>query len=258
MDVATLIKELGTTPSATARATGLSRMTVLRVRDGVSSPSMTTLREFALAAGFDLDISLVPASDPAAAMAARVIADPTVPELGEFKTLGLGTAADVIAITEWVDRLERQADGARTRLLPLAGRYSAPQHRKGARYFAPKPGISQSRLIDIASSAVDTVRGALSGVAAAQFYLGHAPDPGVVVAWTTDVAAVASRLSLTLREVDEYQPAGVIVAPTVDSYLLDMVRPPQSTHPLVSPIQAAIDFYGLGYDLLADEITEGW
>ncbi len=258
MDVAELIEQLGSTPSATARSTGLSRMTVLRVRDGVSSPSLTTLRELALAAGFDLDVSLVPASDPAAAMAARVIADPTVPELGEWDTLGLGTAVEVKAITEWVARLERQVDGDRTRLLPLAGRYSAPQHRKGARFFAPKPGISQSRLIDIASSAIGHLRGALSGVAAAQFYLGHAPDPGVVVAWTTDVAAVANRLSLTLREVDEYQPAGVIVAPTMGSYLLDMVMPPQSTHPLVSPIQTAIDFYGLGYDLLADEITEGW
>lgn len=258
MDIPTLLADLGSTPSATARATGLARTTIQRMRAGVTSPTLETLRELALAAGYDLDVALVPASDPAAAVAARVIADPATPELEELEGVGLADAGEVAEITEWVSRLQRQAGDDPAQLLQLAGRDSAPQHRKGARFFAPKPGVPQERIIEIANSALGRNLGALSGVAAARVYLGHAPDPGPVVAWTTDVDAVAGRLAATLREVDEYQPAGVLLAPTMHAYFLDMMGPGVWHQNIVSPIQAVIDLHGLGHDGLATEITEGW
>ncbi|SIR81362.1 helix-turn-helix transcriptional regulator [Microbacterium sp. RURRCA19A] len=258
MDVSSLIEKLGSTPSATARATGLSRMTVRRVRDGVSSPTMETLRELALAAGYDIDLRLVPASDPAAAVAARVVIDPATPGLEDLVATKTASAEEGRRIEEWIARLERHAGSDHRRLLELAGRYAAPQHRKGARFFAPKPGLTQEQTIEVAHSALRPSTGALSGVAAALVYLGHAPDPGPVVAWSTDADAVAERLSATMREADAYQPAGILVAPTMRAYFLDMMMPPIWEQYIVSPIQAAIDLSGLGYEHLADEITEGW
>jgi transcriptional regulator with XRE-family HTH domain len=258
MDVPSLIESLGSAPSATARATGLSRATIRRVRDGVSSPTMATLRELALAAGYDLEVTLVPASDPAAAVAARVLLDPATPGSEDLEGWGLIHGGDLAAITEWIARLERQGGGDPKRLLALAGRLSAPQHRKGARFFAPKAGVSQERIVEIAGSALGAGLGALSGVAAARVYLGHAPDPGPVVVWTSDADAVAERLAATLREVGEYQPAGVLLAPTMAAYFVDMIQPPVWDQRVVSPIQAVIDLHGLGYDELANEITDGW
>ncbi len=258
MDIPSLIESLGSTPSATARATGLARSTIQRIHNGTTSPSMQTLRELALAAGYDVDVQLKPASDPAAAVAARVIADPATPTLEELDGWGMTTPEEAREIEVWVARLSRQVNDDRRGLLQLAGRYSAPQHRKGARFFAPKPGLTQEQTIQVANSALRPLSGALSGVAASRVYLGHAPDPGPVVVWSTDADAVAARLSATMREVDEYQPAGVLVAPTMQAYFVDMMQPPVWEQQIVSPIQAAIDLCGLGYDQLADEITEGW
>lgn len=258
MDVADLIAELGTTPSATARVTGLSRMTVQRVRDGISSPTMATLRELALAAGYDLDVSLVPASDPAAATAVRLLLDTALPSLDDLERGGQSDPRDRTAITEWLARLERRHESDPQRLLALAGRYSAPQHRTGARFFTPRSGIDQLRTIEIASSALGKSAGALSGVAAARAYLGHAPDPGPVIIWSSDADAIADRLAASFLEADGHQPAGVLVAPTSRTYFVDALTKPITPYAVVSPIQAAIDLYGLGYAGLADEITEGW
>src|SRR4051794_1563582 len=104
MDVAELIEELGRTPSSTARATGLSRMTIHRLRDGISSPTLATLRELALAAGYDVDVSLVPASDPAAAVAARAMVDPATPTLEGLEGWEMTDPDEVEAITKWVTR----------------------------------------------------------------------------------------------------------------------------------------------------------
>lgn len=258
MDVPALLDALGRTPSASARATGLARSTIQRVRDGKSSPTMETLRELALAAGYDIDLALVPASDPAAAVAARVMADPATPAREDLAGWELVDSDEAEAIAQWVSRLERQAPDGHRRLLELAGRYSAPQHRKGARFFAPRSDFSQEQMIDVAGGAIGRGEGALSGVAAAAVYLGHAPDQGPIVVWAIETDAVADRLAATLREVGEYQPAGVLLAPTMRPYLVDVIMPPVWHHRIVAPIQAAIDLYGLGYTDLADEITEGW
>jgi transcriptional regulator with XRE-family HTH domain len=258
MDVPSLLETLGSTPSASARATGLARSTIQRVSSGTTSPTLETLRELALAAGYDIDLRLVPASDAAAAVAARVMVDPATPALDDLEGRGVTGDGNIEAISQWVSRLERQSNNDPKRVLELAGRFSAPQHRKGARFFAPKSGLTQERLIDIANSALDGHFGALSGVAAARVYAGHAPDPGPVVVWTGDLDAVADRLAASLREVGEYQHAGVLLSPTTSGYFVDMLMPPAWEHNVVSPIQAAIDLFGLGYDMLANEITDGW
>lgn len=110
----------------------------------------------------------------------------------------------------------------------------------------------------MANSALLPLNTALSGVAAAHAYLGQAPDPGPILVWSTDIGEVAERLAESFHEVGDYQPAGILLAPTMQSYLVDMVMPPAWNQQIVSPFQAAIDLYGLGYDQLADEITEGW
>ena len=112
MDIPTLLADLGSTPSATARATGLARTTIQRMRAGVTSPTLETLRELALAAGYDLDVALVPASDPAAAVAARVIADPAdTGSSRSWKASDWRTPARSRRSQRWVSRLQRQAGG---------------------------------------------------------------------------------------------------------------------------------------------------
>lgn len=258
MDIPTLIATLGSTPSATARATGLARSTIQRIHKGTTSPTMETLRELALTAGFDIDVQLVPASDSAAAVAARVIADPATPALEHLDDWEVVTPHEAREIHAWVARLMRQVGEDRQGLLRLAGQYSAPQHRKGARFFAPKLGLTQEQTVAVANSALLPLNTALSGVAAAHAYLGQAPDPGPILVWSTNVGAVAERLAESFHEVGDYQPAGILLAPTMRATLVDMMRPPAWDQQVVSPIQAAIDLYGLGYSELADKITEGW
>lgn len=257
-NIPSLLETLGRTPSATSRATGLARSTIQRVSRGTTSPTIETLREFALAAGYDVTVSLVQASDPLAAVGARVILDPATPSLENLEAWKMVAPVDVRAISAWVARLERQAGNDPKRQLELAGRLAAPQHRTGARYFAAKPGTTQERVINVASSALGSHVGALSGVVAAHAHLGHAPDPGPVLVWTNELDAVSDRLAATLREMGEYQPAGVLLAPTTPEYFIDMVTLTREDRHVVSPIQAALDLYGLGYDGLATEITAGW
>ncbi|WP_030148529.1 hypothetical protein [Mycetocola saprophilus] len=259
MDVSTLISQLGAHPTSTARATGLSRMTIQRVRDGASSPELKTLREFALAAGLDVHLTLVPASDPGAAIAARALLDPTFTGvLDSEKDTSTGiSAADV---QEWTTRFERW--GARTppEIIETAGRYAAPQHRAGAGFFSPRPGFSSARMMKLAHSTGVAARGhyALSGVPVADFYLDQASTPGPLILWSENADAASEILGQTLVRADRYQPGGVLVAAAHPAYLIDSIEIPETGHRLVSPIQTVLDLHGLGFGALAEAITEGW
>lgn len=258
MNVAELLNKLGESPSASARATGLSRATIQRLRDGVSEPTTQTLRELALSMSLDLEISLVPASDPLAAIAARALLDPTMPAASDAAGwLDLGIE-DFGVVSTWAERLKRQAGTEPSELVRRAGVLSSPQHRKGARFFAPRQDFSLDRTVAIAHGAIGKPEGALSGIAAVKTYLGDVEVLGPVLIWTTEVASVAERLAASFEEVDSYQSAGVLIAPTPAAYFVDMLVPPAFEHKIVSPIQLAIDLFGLGYQELASEITGGW
>ncbi|RLP76447.1 XRE family transcriptional regulator [Mycetocola tolaasinivorans] len=280
MDIDALIRELGKTPSETARATGLSRMTVQRVRDGASSPGIATLREFALAAGYDISVSLVPTSDPLAALAARALLDPAFrAHLPAAPDVAVGsvsladsahatdsrsadTATLLLAHPEvraWIARFDRWNAHTPDEILAVAGRASAPQHRAGARYFRPRPGFTHERFLKLLGLAASSGHGdyALSGVPVADLYLGgHTLGPTVL--WTTDAEGVAARIGETLHEDAHFQPAGVIIAPTPPDYLIDSVSAELPGLRIVSPIQAALDLHGLGFTERAALITEGW
>lgn len=255
-----LLEQAGRTPSATARVTGLSRVTVQRVRDGVSSPTLKTLRELALAEGYDLDVRLVPPSDPAAAIAARVMLDPEMTQHVEFGALEGNTQSPSADVAAWVERIERQQKATLDEILAFAGRYSAPQFRKGAQHFAPRPGLSRERIAKATGYAGASSSGpyAISGVPAAELYLDHEVTLGPTVVWAEQPDAIVAALEASFRRVDSYQPGGIVVAPTLTEYFVDSVTDPVTRFVFVSPIQAAIDLHGLGYIGLAESITEGW
>lgn len=261
-----MIQEAGRHPSATARATGLSRMTVQRVRDGVSSPGLQTLREFALLAGYDVRVTVVPASDPAAAVAARSLLDPEfhhhsgeLPGSPESADAGVNRV-DEFEVRGWIERFERWGVVSPQKVLETAGRYAAPQHRDGSRFFPPRAGFSAERVIKLAGAAAASShsRHALSGVGAADFYLARGASPGPQIVWAEDVGAVSETLGATLHEVGNYQPAGVIVAPAPAEYFFDSILDPVSGQTFVAPIQVALDLHGLGFSDLGSSLTEGW
>ncbi|MBP1325045.1 transcriptional regulator with XRE-family HTH domain [Leucobacter exalbidus] len=250
MDISTMIEQVGRTPTSTARLTGLSRMTIQRVREGTSVPTIATLRELALAAGYDIAVTLVAPGDPAAAVAARVMYD----------SMLATSVAESDDVAQWVARLKRHQLTAPDEVLALAGKYAAPQHHPQARFFAPRSGFSHDRLTSAVNSAGVTSQGAfaLSGIAAADYYLFTSGSVGPVVLWSEHAEAACDALSATFREAPDYQPGGILVAPAPPEYFVDSLTDEKEHLTVVSPIQAALDLHGLGYTNLALNVTEGW
>ncbi len=80
---------------------GVSRSTMHRVDSGEGDLALRTLRELAIAAGLDLDLNLVPLSDPDAATAARrLLGDPSLSDEVDDGVLA------------WEQRLPRLAGGS--------------------------------------------------------------------------------------------------------------------------------------------------
>lgn len=98
VDIPGLIREAAKQPSQTARKAGIARSTLLRITQEKTEPKPATLREIALAHGYDLICSLRPGSDPWAVTAARYLLDPTLPE-------NLPQARPEVA--QWLARYER-------------------------------------------------------------------------------------------------------------------------------------------------------
>lgn len=235
--------------SELARRADVSRTTALSVSEDQSRARVDTLRELALALGYDLSIELARASDPLAALAARVI-------LGELDSHSdLGASPEELA--EWVDRLGRYSGsggdgGAPLRVIREAARVSGAQNRPGRALFAGRNDADRL----VSAGRASEARWALSGSASLEA-MGAGPGKTVVL-WTDDIKNVSDLLVDTHRRVRLHTAADVIVAPAHPSVFASSTTFDDVN--LVSPLQGVIDSVAIGGvdEEIALSIASGW
>lgn len=224
--------------SELARRAGLSRTTALAVSEDQSRARVDTLRELALALGYDLSIELERTSDPLAAAAARVLLGDL--DVGEWDSEVFTTELD-----GWLDRLIRYvrsdavvdaddgSDGSPLAVITEAARVSGAHHRAGRVMLNGR--TDADRLIS--AGRASGARWVLSGSATLEA-LGAASGDTVVM-WTEDVKGVAELLGGTHRRVNVPTAANLIVAPAHPSVFIGSTTVVDVN--LVSPIQGIID-----------------
>ncbi|GAA2247911.1 helix-turn-helix domain-containing protein [Herbiconiux moechotypicola] len=229
-----VIARSSATKSELARRADVSRTTVLSVTVDQSRARVDTLRELALALGYDLVIELEHASDPLAAAAARVM-------LGESD---LRATVDDRDLDAWIARLTRyvdaDADGRLDTLdlLTEAAGVSAPHHRAGAVLLSGRNDTDRL----VSAGRASGVEWALSGSASLEA-LGA--DPGkTVVFWAQDAKLVAELLAGTHRRVKTPTAADVIVAPAHPTVFAGSTTIEDVN--LVTPVQGVIDAIATG------------
>lgn len=239
MKIDELIALAGGQPTRVSRRSGVSRSTLKRVKDGTSEPTLSTLREVALALGLDITVQAGPASDPFAAAAARTLIDDSVPENpGD---------ADVVA---WLDRFERWKINDPLTLVAEAGILQGIHLRPGVRFVAVEPG----ELADLPEifSRHNNTQWALSGAAAATVIMGQVVD-GPTVVWHNSTHPEQLRFG---TPVDTVEDADVILAPTGATELTGSYA--QGPLNFVAPVQLVIDLHSLKMPTEAEFLTRGW
>ncbi|GAA1061972.1 hypothetical protein [Agromyces bracchium] len=166
-----------------AQRAGISRNTEWSIRDDQSRARLETLRELALACGYDIDVVLRAAYEPAAAAAARqMLGDLDVTNDDRerlFSVLGIDLDAELAALPKWSERLQRYADAGTTSTMtgrkrhapvdglrvrePLAvaveaAHLAAPQHAPGALMLSGRNDLD--RLMSAAMAASELYRNA--------------------------------------------------------------------------------------------------
>ncbi len=239
MKIDQLIVLAGEQPTRVSRRSGVSRSTLKRVKDGTSEPTLSTLREVALALGLDITVTAGPASDPYAAAAARTLIDDSVPENPDD--------ADVVA---WLDRFERWNITDPLTLVSEAGSLQGIAQRQGAQLVAIEPGglVALPELFAQRDS-----RWALSGAAAATVIMGQVVD-GPTVVWH-DGCAQSPPLDFG-RKVDHPAEADVIIVPAGATELAGSYS--QGPLSFVAPVQLVIDLHSLKMVEQAEYLTSGW
>lgn len=247
MNVEELIQQAVKSPSRTAQLSGISRMTLKRLKDGSVTPNFTTLREIAIALGFDIQLKVVPASDGDAAVAARVLLDP------EMENVAVRDQ-----VQGWANRIKRH-DFEHPRVVArYAGKMSSPQHREGALFFAPRPGIDSDRVPLILMSAAGIETYAISGGPAARAFTGtvHSAPVLMWVSERTNIHEVGERIAETFTRADSFQPGGVLLAHAPVETFLDPFEEAGVLY--TSPLQTVIDLYGLNAETTAEMISKDW
>lgn len=258
VDIPELIREAAKQPTQTARKAGIARSTLLRITQEKTEPTPATLREIALAHGYDLICSLKPASDPWAVTAARYLLDPTLPE-------NLPQTRPEIA--QWLARYERWGITPATPEDPLnpekiaekIAPYGNLAQRQGARFYAPAPSMSPAELALRVASAGDQSKAswALSGAPLASHLLGKQAVLAPIVLWVAEnLELAAQNLSLNLAEATNFQPAGIVLA-QAETYELEGATQEGGIN-LVSPVQGILDLHSLSFGALARQITSQW
>ncbi|GAA3884057.1 hypothetical protein GCM10022381_27810 [Leifsonia kafniensis] len=253
-----IIEGSGLSKSALAARSGLARSTQYRIRDGLVDPTMGSVRELALAAGFELVLSLAPLSDPDAARAARVMLDPRF----EASYMLSGGSKQVDA---WVERLRRWVpNGDPVDIVWQAGQSSSLVHRPGAVFL--RGHVTELKLASAGDfSGQDWL---LSGAAVIDRI--GAPDddgalyggdlPGTSAGPYVVYSADTHRFARLLDNMDEVRPekANVIIAERTDDAGVDSWEDGKIR--LVAPIQGLIDACGIGGPLgqAAERIARSW
>ncbi len=122
--VTQLLEHTDLSATALAQRSGVSRSSQFRIDSGSTDPRVGTLRNLAIAAGFDLNISPVALSDHDAARAARVLLDATYPPDSSRE------------VQDWVVRLSRLAGDNPVDIVRTAGQCSTLLKRAGAVFLA--------------------------------------------------------------------------------------------------------------------------
>lgn len=230
------IKRTPYSKSELARRADVSRTTALAVTEDQSRARVDTLRELALALGYDISIELNRASDPLAAAAARVM-------LGET---ALAESADVAQLDSWIERLRRYArvghgfesSPAILDVIDEAARVSAAHHRAGSVMFSGRNDADRLVSVGRASNA----RWVLSGSASLEAF-GSAAGKTVVF-WTEDTKQTEELLASTHRKVRVHTAADVVVAPAHPSVFVGSTTIEDVN--LVGPLQGIIDAVAAG------------
>jgi len=220
-----------------ARLSGVSRSTLNRIERGTVQPTLRSLREIAIAAGLDVEVSYRPLSDPAAARAARHILDDTFAAV---------TMSD--HDRGWIARLGRIAGDYPVAIVETAGIAASLLHRPGV--IGITEPLSPLRL----ASAGDAAGGhwAISGASALNL-IANGPEviSGPEVLYVDDVERAWRLLEAPPRSHPE--DAAVILAPYGDEHSIDawMSGPLQ----LVAPVQLLLDSVGLSGDIAELALT---
>ncbi|MDL9981205.1 hypothetical protein [Microbacterium candidum] len=257
-----------------AQRAGVSRNTEWVLRQDQSRARLDTLREIALACGFDIEIRLDRAYQPAAAAAARDLLDDLTDMDPPLLRADLGA---------WRDRLLRYVradDGDEGSVDPLrlvseAAALSAPQNSPDAIMLAGRNDLE--RLMSAASATSTEYRDhryVFSGGAALRALRVELPHDLTTIAsaeseqerwakmptvvWTSLPTQFSRYLMETHRSVRTARAATVIIAPLAPHHLVRAAEP--GGVPLVSPIQAVIDSLGVGGDLglTALDLARSW
>lgn len=239
MKIDELIALAGEQPTRVSRRSGVSRSTLKRVKDGTSEPTLSTLREVALALGLDITVHAGAASDPFAAAAARTLIDDSVPENPHDE--------DIVA---WLDRFDRWGINDPLTLVSEAGALQGIEHRRGAQFVAIEPG----ELADLPELfAQRDSRWALSGAAAATVIMGQVITGATVVWHDGDVDDAPLNFGTPVATARE---ADVILAPAGATELAGHYA--QGPLFFVAPVQLVIDLNSLKMFEEAEYLTSGW
>lgn len=224
----------GATSVDFARRSGVGRTTLHRIAAGQVEPTLATLRELAIAHGYELTVDLAPLSDPHAAAALRQLVDPAFEGITPEEV----SPEDAGAVRDWVTRLERYDDVDVAAV--TAARASSLLHRKGAIYLR---GDNSAKRLGSAGSASGR-EWAISGAAALKLVT-ETDVVGPSVLWVDGDADATSRLLLdTHRRVDNAAAAEVVVATAHPSVFVDEYRDGPIRY--VAPTQLLLDCVGLG------------
>lgn len=262
-----IIEGSGLSKSALAARSGLARSTQYRIRDGLVDPAIGTVRELALAAGFELVLSLAPLSDPDAARAARVILDPLYEASYVLTQHGLttGTTGEAKKVDEWVERLRRWVpDGNPVDIVSQAGQSSSLLHRPGTVFLrghvtelklASAGDFSQQEWLISGAAVIDRIGvpddegalygGALPGTSACP-YIVHTADTHRFARLLDNMETVRpNKANLIIAEYT----AGV----EVDSWEDGKIK-------LAAPIQGLLDAFGIrgALGIAAERIARSW
>ncbi|BAU97128.1 hypothetical protein N24_2866 [Corynebacterium suranareeae] len=239
MNIDDLIALAAEQPTRISRRSGVSRSTLKRVGDGTSEPTLSTLREVALALGLDITVDAHHACDPFAAAAARTLIDDSVPENPHN-----------LEILAWLKRFDRWNINDPLTLVSEAGTLQGIAYRPDAHFvklhptgLAELPEFFQQR----------GIKWALSGAATATVIIGKLLEGNSIV-WHEPAADLDfSSLGVVVTDVED---ADLILVPSTATELLGSYT--QDGLNFVAPVQLVIDLHSLHMFEEADYLTSGW
>lgn len=241
--VSEILQLASLTRSEIARRSGVHRSTLYRPKNDGSDHRLSTVREIALACGFDVDISLRPTCDPAASDAGRLMLDTEVP------------GVDDPTVLEWISRLDRYAGDDPLRVAQEAGKASSLLPRThGVTFMVGQFTADRLASAGYASNQV----WALSGTPVLESFTGEGDTDPLAIIWCQNPRPISQLLADTGQTVSNPTKASLVIATAGILTLtgcvdLDGIR-------MVSPVQGIIDCMGLRERdrVAATEIAREW